>query len=193
MLQTIKAKLIGKAPLLMHNGQLADPLNPFAIALAASVKSSSKKTGAGIAETRKYEWFGSLYLDEAGHVCIPADMVLAMAIMGAKKSKQGMNAKSGVYTNKSSFKLEYKGPKDPNKLYEDPRFVDCRGAKVPSGGRVMRTRPVFREWAVEIEMVIDTEVIDTNEVCIALDKAGQLIGLGDFRPRFGRFEVEHLS
>ncbi len=189
MPEIVKAKLSGIAPLLMHNGQLVDPMNRFTKALSASTKASNKKTEEGIALTRKLEWMGSLYLDEAGRVAVPADLILALVLGGAKKSKQGGEAKAGIYENAQWFRLEYKGPKDPEKLYEDPRFVDCRGARVGQA-RVMRTRPIFKEWSLAVELVVDTDVMDVSSVHEALTKAGSLVGLGDWRPRFGRFAVE---
>ncbi len=189
MSEIVKAKLTGMAPLLMHNGQLVDPTNKFTKALAAATKASNKKTEEGIALIRKLEWMGGLYTDESGRVAIPADLVLALVLGGAKKSKQGGEAKAGIYENAPSFELKYKGPKDPEKLYADPRFVDCRGARVGQA-RVMRTRPIFREWSLEVELVVDTEVMDVTSVHEALTKAGSLVGLGDWRPRFGRFSVE---
>lgn len=191
MSDIVRAQLTGIAPLLMHNGQLVDPMNKYTRQLSAATKASNKKTEEGIAEIRKLEWFGGLYLDEAGKVSIPADLILALVLGGAKKSKQGGEAKAGIYEEQAFFPLEYKGPKDPAKLYDDPRFVDCRGARVGQA-RVMRTRPVFREWSVKVGLVVDTEVMDRASVETALAKAGALVGLGDWRPRFGRFSVEVL-
>lgn len=201
MTEIVKAKLTGMAPLLMHNGQLVDPTNKFTKALAAATKSSNKKTEEGIAEIRRLEWFGGMYTDDggsltslelAGAVAIPADLVLALVLGGAKKSKQGGEAKAGIYESQPFFSLHHDGPKNPNKLYSEPRFVDCRGARVGQA-RVMRTRPIFKKWSVEIGLVVDTEVMDPDSVITALTKAGALVGLGDWRPRFGRFSVEVLS
>jgi hypothetical protein len=54
----------------------------------------------------------------------------------------------------------------------------------------MRTRPIFRKWATTIQITHDTTVIDEAEVFQLLKHAGQLCGIGDWRPRFGRFSVE---
>lgn len=191
MTEIVKARLTGVAPLLMHNGQLVDPTNKFTKALAAATKSSNKKTEDGIADIRRLEWEGGLYTDEEGKVAIPADLVLALVLGGAKKSKQGGEAKAGIYEAAPFFALDYEGPKDLKKLYADPRFVDCRGARVGQA-RVMRTRPVFRKWALDVGLIVDTEVMDPESVITALVKAGTLVGLGDWRPRFGRFTVEVL-
>ena len=57
-------RIIGASPLLHHNGQLADPLNPHAKAMAR-VSSKRKKTEADHAELSDLEFMGSLYLPAA--------------------------------------------------------------------------------------------------------------------------------
>jgi hypothetical protein len=191
MPEILKAKLTGISPLLMHSGQLVDPMNRFTKALKQATKASNRKTEEGIAEIRKLEWFGGLYQDENGKIGIPADLILAVALGGAKKSKQGGEAKAGVYESQPFFPLEYNGPKDAKKLYENNNFVDYRGARVGQA-RVMRCRPIFKDWSVTIELLVDTDVMDRDSLITALKKAGSLVGLGDWRPRFGRFDVEVL-
>jgi hypothetical protein len=38
-------------------------------------------------------------------------------------------------------------------------------------------------------LTVDTRVIDIDDVQTAVENAGRLKGLGDYRPRYGRFEV----
>jgi hypothetical protein len=56
----------------------------------------------------------------------------------------------------------------------------------------MRYRPIFRRWSLSATIAINEEVVNVNEVKKAVTDAGALIGLGDYRPRFGRFNVEFL-
>jgi hypothetical protein len=155
------------------------------------VTSRRKKTEEDIEEIRHLEWQGSLYLDDKGRPCIPVDNVLSLVIAGAKKDKNGSEAKSGVMQDAGaeSFPLEYEGPRDLAALYADPRFVDCRGAKVGTS-RIMRTRPIFRNWKLKIRLIYNEDVIDEATIQQALEMSGERVGLGDYRPRFGRFTVE---
>lgn len=189
--ENLKMKLTGVAPLLMHNGQLADPTNKHAKAMK-EISSRRKKTEADFLELKRAEWFGGLYLDESNQIAIPADLVLAIVIGGAKKNKNGSEAKAGIYEAQPFFKLEYDGAKDINKLFDDERFVDYRGVKVGQS-RVMRTRPIFKKWSTTVEVMIDEEIIDTKQVVQAFIAAGERVGLGDFRPRFGRFIAEKVK
>lgn len=54
---------------------------------------------------------------------------------------------------------------------------------------VMRTRPRFDNWELEFKLTYATDIIDEDIVDGALELAGQVIGLCDWRPRFGRFTV----
>lgn len=89
-------------------------------------------------------------------------------------------------TDKAS--LDFDGPTTPEALWDDQRFVDCRGVKVGQA-KVMRYRPIFLDWACELEVAINTDVLDLQEVKKAIEDSGKLIGVCEYRPRFGRFEV----
>lgn len=188
-MEIYKTKITGVVPLLMHNGQLADSMNPATRALK-EVTARRKKTDEDVAEIRHLEWIGSLYLDAKQRPCMPADNVLSLIIAGAKKDKNGGEAKSGIMpaAGKEFFELIYDGPKDLTKLYADARFVDCRSAKVGTA-RVMRTRPIFRAWSLDLELMYNPDVIDERTIQQALEISGERVGLGDYRPRFGRFIV----
>ena len=56
--------------------------------------------------------------------------------------------------------------------------------------KVMTCRPRFNDWACQIEIVYDPSLIDKTALVIALTKAGDVVGLGDYRPLFGRFKGE---
>ena len=58
--------------------------------------------------------------------------------------------------------------------------------------RITRYRPLFRSWAVVCEIAYDQESIDRDQVLKCLEDAGQYCGVGDYRPKFGRFAVEVL-
>ncbi len=106
MLEEINATLVGCSPLIMHNGQLADPFNKWVKELKP-LTSKSRKTDEQLLEIRRLEWFGGLYLDQEKNIAIPADNVLALVVDGAKKHKLGPKAKAGVFDVKPFYRLEY--------------------------------------------------------------------------------------
>ena len=56
----------------------------------------------------------------------------------------------------------------------------------------MRYRPIFLEWATEVQVAVNTDVLDVREVQKAIEDSGKLIGVCEYRPRFGRFEVSYV-
>lgn len=183
--QTLSFRIVGVSPLLMHNGQLSDPLSPFSRSLA-EVHSKRKKTDADHLELARREYYGGLYMSN-GAPCIPGEMLEAMMIGGAKKEKMGNQAKAGIIVEGNPA-LEYEGPKDPKDLWEDPRFQLRTSARVGMA-RVQRTRPRFDDWALSFEVKFLPSLINAKSVRSFLVVAGEQIGIGDWRPRFGRFEV----
>jgi len=171
----------------MHNGQLADPLNPFSKRIAAlHGKRGQNKTDADIIEMSRREWDGSLYTSN-GVPCIPADVLEAMLVKGAEKKRKGKQAKAGLIVEQDAL-LIYDGPKDINELWEAGTFSFRCGARVTQN-RVQRTRPRFDEWSLEFKVSYLPSLLNADDLRSFLIVAGQEIGLGDWRPKFGRFTV----
>lgn len=177
--------ITGTSALLMHNGRLADPLDPAAKALKA-VNGKRNKTDADHVQVAKFDFIGGLYHDPAVGPYLPADNIWKTLHVAAKKSKQGKQIEEGVIITSEVNPLAYNGPRDPESLYEDPNFV-YRKTVVMQRQRVARTRPIFPQWAVEADGILDENVINLRDLQAIADRAGNLVGIGDWRPRFGRF------
>lgn len=188
MWKSLNVRLIGSSPLLTHSGALADPLNPFARAIK-DVSGRRKKTDADHEELARLEWLGGLYV-LGGEPCIPGENLEACIIAGAKKSKDGPQAKAGVICEQSPA-LQYDGPRDPDSLWADERFRLRVPVRVGQA-RVMRTRPRFDNWSCSAVIEFNDDFANRDDVLRWLRAAGDVIGLGDWRPKFGRFDVEVL-
>jgi hypothetical protein len=175
----------GTASLLMHNGRLSNPLDPAAKAMKR-LTGKLKKTNDDYEEIARLEHAGSLYADPEIGPYIPGENIWRALYDAAKKSKRGPKVKEGVFIKSDCNPLAYRGPRDPAGLWADENFRLLASAKVGQQ-RVMRCRPMFREWRTDALGYIDTNVIDLAEVEAIAETAGQLIGLGDWRPRYGRF------
>lgn len=187
MLRELSCRIVGVAPLLMHSGQTADPLNKFAKALKA-ISGKRKKTDEDYEEMAKIEWNAGLYVNGDGAAIIPSEVMESCLVEGAKKSKLGKQFKSAVFVECDAI-LEIGTKKRAIDLWGDDNYRDTRGVKVGQA-RVMRTRPIFKEWAFDLTVTYDDEQVNESEVQRALVDAGSNVGLCDFRPKFGRFEVE---
>lgn len=191
-MKTFKAIITGVTPLMMHSERLADPTNPQTKALK-KLNAKRQKTDEDYLQIKRFEWQAGLYQDEAGSPAIPVDWLLAVALAGAKKSKQGPLAKAGIFpTAQSFFPLDYPGPKTVEEMWEDGRFCDYRGVTIGQS-KVMRARPVFPGWSLKFNLDYDPDTIDGSSVQTAFERAGTLCGMGDYRPRFGRFVVQECD
>ena len=189
--ETVQVRIIGVAPLLVHNAQLADPMNKFTKAIKEITAKGRKKTDSDLEALAKLEFLGGLYIGGKSVPAIPGECVEGMIRDGARKSRAGKDAVCGVISD-GVWPIEYEGPKDPEKLWLDERFRDIRPVKVGQA-RVMRMRPRFNAWALTFSLMYQDEVVNKAGLEKWLRDAGQLVGLCDFRPRFGRFEVESVK
>lgn len=69
-------------------------------------------------------------------------------------------------------------------------YLDKRRVVVQRAG-VNRTRPAMRTgWKISVDLLINTpEYISPTFLLEVIEKSGRLVGIGDFRPTFGRFQV----
>lgn len=73
--------------------------------------------------------------------------------------------------------------------------VDSRPVVIPATrGRILRHRPMFDAWRINLELQIDVDLIDAATIRKIMDDAGNYVGIGDFRPEkkgpYGRFRVD---
>jgi hypothetical protein len=180
--------ITGTRPLLMHNGRLADPLDPAAKALKAFTGKRGK-TDADYAEVGRVEFAGAIYIDPDLGPYLPADNIWKTLHVAAKKTKHGKLIEEGVIITTEVNPLVYPGPRDIDGLWRSGTF-EFRKTVVNQRNRVPRTRPIFNQWSVTAEGVFDENVIDLPVLAAIASRAGALVGLGDWRPKFGRFTAE---
>jgi hypothetical protein len=186
--QSKKYRLVGTCPLLMHNGQLADPLNEWAKEIRA-ITTKRTKTDADHEEIGRLEWMGSLYL-LSGAPCVPREVQKATLLRAGMSLKKGPKVKAGIVCE-AHAPLLYDGPTDPTALWADGRFTDRR-PKAQNRVRIMRTRPSFFPWAIDLLLAFNDEQLNPKEVDAIVTIAGTTIGFGDERPEYGRFTVKKL-
>lgn len=129
-----------------------------------------------------------VWRNEQDELCIPGEY-FRQSIIHAAKFKQDPRSprksamdlfKAGVV---SLTPLATLGTKEWN-------YLDTRRVTIQRAG-VNRTRPAMRQgWSVDLEFQILTpEYIDPVLFQDVLNTAGRLVGVGDFRPTYGRFFI----
>lgn len=184
---------IGGSTLLMHNGQTADPLNKYAKALKAVTSDKArKKTDEGIIEMGRIEMEAGLYLNAKKQVILPSRVIEAHLAEAARKTKEGKVALAGMFVDTDGV-LEYEGgPLSVAKLLDsEAHRLTC--AVVVGQAKVMRVRPLFTNWTSSFEVSILEEMAGTSTLETWLRNGGNFVGLGDWRPRYGRYAVKEVK
>jgi len=183
-MESLTVEIVGLTPLLMHNGQLADPLNPYTKAMKP-ITSKRKKTDKDHADLAALEWEGGLYWDEANDCpTIPPENIEAAIHQAGGKNKSSLQL--GVIVENVVF--NYVGPRGKAALAADMRFRDRRGVVV-SQSRVFRCRPRFNQWGATIEIRFDENEVNKETIITAIEEAGRR-GICDYTPKFGRFQLK---
>ena len=180
--------ITGTAPLLMHNGRLANPLDPSTQALKA-LTSKRKKTDDDLSDIARAEFLGGLYIDPDVGPFIPGENIERAIRDGATLTKNGMNVKRGLFIETDVNPLAYTGPRTAEALWDDENFRLIRTVRNQQN-RVSRTRPVFAQWSTAAEGSLDEAILDFRTLGGIVEQAGMYVGLGDWRPRYGRFSAE---
>ena len=196
-LRSVKLRLNGQSPLLQHSARLADPLDPI-VKDIKEISSKRKKTDADLMQMAKFEWVGSLYIDDNENVVLPAQSIKAALIGGAKKEKNGPQARGGTFIYEAPVLQHDESHKDIEGLWGDGKSRNVHRASVKvMSSRVMRTRPQFHNWCADVVVHYDTTQAHESDVVRWLETAGRIIGIGDWRPEksgnFGRFIVEVIG
>ncbi len=189
-MELLTLSIKGTSPLMMHSDKLANPLHP-ATEAHKELTAKRKKTDDDHLAIARSEFIAGAYFDSTSGFFIPGANFDATFLAGAKLQKLGTHWKRGALVMTDKAELGFAGPSTPESLWEDQRFVDCRGVKVGQA-KIMRYRPIFLDWACQLEVAINTDVLDLQEVKKAIEDAGKLIGVCEYRPRFGRFEVVYV-
>lgn len=183
---TVLCSVSGIAPLMQHRYPLPD--------FADMSKGGKKKSG----ETDySQEWREYLYTTPESDIYQPAThfdgaMVKAAAgykVQGGRGKTYKDLFKGNVFVSPDAILHGVKVPENLDTDGDKPLYLDLRPVVVQRA-RVVRIRPCFKPgWKLDFEITILDDQIPHNVVNEVLSLAGRTVGIGDFRPRFGRFMV----
>lgn len=190
--QSYSFKITGIAPLIVHNGELADPFYSFSQEIK-KISGKRKKTEADHEMMAKLEWRGGLYVNE-GKLIVPSDCFEASLVGAAKLSRLGKDAARGLFVE-DHLLIEGDGVPESvdeaalDEMYDSRKFVFRKGVRVGTA-KVMRTRPIFGAgWSARAAIVFNDAVFNKQQIEDLAEAAGSQIGLCEWRPRYGRFVV----
>lgn len=166
----------GMAPLLFN--RFPDEDNP---------EGKSKKKKA--VESKDVQVEKSLYRTKDGKIYQPAEhFVGAMIKAGVQFKLDGKKTykdvvKGGVFVEPLQI------------IHESQEYdKDWRVTVIPSTrGRVMKGRARMDNWQLKFDVVCIDDRATPKDIKEILEYAGAYIGVGDYRPRYGRFEVVSME
>lgn len=182
--------LQGTSPLLMHNPQMVDPQFELNRQIKA-LTSKRKKTDEDLQQIEKLEWYGGLYTEGVNGeqvVVQPTSKVRKCLINTGKITKSGKMVERSISFSSLNVPLIYDGPRDIDELYAQKRFHSRLSVGI-SGKRVMRVRPQFFPWSLELHgLFIEDAGLNFDAFEQIVELAGLVEGIGDNRVNgYGRF------
>lgn len=185
-MKTLVFQIESIVPLLMHDDKTANPLNEYAKKLK-SLTGKRKKTDEDYALIAEVEWNASLYY-ENGNYIIPTKVIEAALLASAKQFKKGTLLKQCVIVA-DDMVLDFKDNNlKPDKLFKKLEYVDMRTVKIGQA-KTTRCRPKFDNWKGEFTVILDEEKLNSEEIEQIVSNAGKYVGMCDYRPRYGRFQI----
>jgi hypothetical protein len=185
----VSVRITGDSAILFHRWQ-SDAVE----AKAKAAKGSAAKKSDNV---ESYVW-----RDDNGHLCLPGEYVRGSMIdprNGAAKYQQDPRS-----SRKSALDLFRAGVvaltdlaalvREDGSKAETWDYVDRRRVTVQRSA-VTRERPALNAgWSAEIDlMVLLPQYISPSLLRRTLVDGGRLVGVGDFRPTFGRFSVTRFD
>lgn len=165
----------GNAALLFHRWS-----NEAVAAKSAAAKGSAAKKSDDV---ESYVW-----RDENGQIGLPGEYVRQAIIVAAKYRQDPRSPRKSAM---DLYKAAVVALTDLAPLGKDTwDYLDMRRVVVQRSA-VTRMRPAFHAgWTAEIDLQVQLpEYVQPADLLDVLVNAGRLVGVGDFRPTYGRFQV----
>lgn len=183
----VKITFTGTAPLLMHNPRLADPLDTHTRELK-TYTGKRVKTDEDYETMSRLEFYGGLYITEGTGPYMPGFAIEATLVNGARITKQGKQVERGLFVTDDAVPVLYRGPRTAEEMWAAGTFRSVLQVRVGTK-RVSRTRPIFTEWVLEANAEMDPGQLNLDKLQTIATDAGAMVGIGDYRPRYGRFSA----
>lgn len=174
----INATIEGVAPLLMNKIADLDALE------------SPSKGGKKTAQAKLDEAHLKVHRNSSG-IYMPAWNLKCVLIDGARRGgvKEGRGS-IAPYLQATVF------PEDALFGTDQPDGIHVHPGKIPprTGGYVLIRRPMFNAgWKLTLRFNVTDDRRSPDSIRRALEEAGALVGLGSWRPEYGRFIVTDWS
>lgn len=135
----------------------------------------------------KEECEKALYRNEKGLICMPDTHILASMVKAST---------SYTMQGKKTYKDAIKGG-----VFIEPELIPLNvqdyvidlQSVVIQRARIVKALPLFNDWEVSFILICIDERVLPETLKDILEYAGRYYGLGDYRPRYGKFEIVEFT
>lgn len=178
----VDVEIKGSAALLQHRfGEQAE----------ISVGKQSRRVNINERDPRE-EATAVAYIDKNGELYHPAAAIIRLLREAGAGHKQKGTRKAIKYIVPAAVRSTeetiplFNGDGGRAKHFE----VDSRPVVIPATkGRIMRHRPRLDTWSAKFTLAINEDILSNETIHQLLTEGGESIGIGDYRPMFGTFQV----
>lgn len=175
----VLVELEGVCPMLFHRW------NNESVEAKANAKKGSKEK-----KTDDIESF--IWKNEDGILCIPGEYVRQSVIHAAKYEQDPRSPRKSMMDlmKAALVSLTELAPTG----FKEANYIDKRRVVIQRNA-VTRSRPALKEgWKAKFILMVNLpEYVPQEKLNYLLQQAGRIIGLADFRPSFGRFNVTQFK
>lgn len=155
----------------------------------AKEKLDKGSTGGKMSIDERIEEAGEKVYRDGENLVVPAQNLEACIVNGARKAglKRGRAGlapylEATVFCETRALSL---GRTEADGIHE---VIGRRG-----GNACVIRRPILNEWGLSGVLTVADDRMDANQIKQALEEAGLLVGLCDWRPKYGRFVVTRFA
>lgn len=186
----VNVEITGTAPLMQHRFPMPEP--------GDTAKGATRSTGA---KDYTQEWHDYFYETPDAKIFQPAAHIEGAMVKAATSFKiQGKRGKTykdlfraAVFVTPDQIPHNVDVPASLDADADKPLYIDIRPVVVQRS-RVVRMRPCFKAgWKLAFAVEVIDDTIHPELVHDILTLAGKTVGIGDFRPKFGRFMVTNFQ
>lgn len=192
-MKSLHYKVEGISTLLMHSDVTANPLHPFTKELKL-LTGKRKKTDEDYIKIAETEFIASLYWKKNFGYFMPAKNVDATLLASSKMFKQGTLWKQAAFVESDSPFIFPQNNLSPLELFQfnEGEYADYQTVKVGTS-KTVRCRPAFNVWSFDISIIVDEAKLNEREIDQIVENAGRYVGVCDYRPRYGKFNVKKMK
>lgn len=163
---------------------------------------SESKAAAKVDPTEREwaTWREKLYWDNDGQVIIPGENIHeclkdACKYWGQRIPGEGQKTYTDVIASGAVLEPIYLGVhKDSELILPDGRMCNGNPSKgKKSGAKVFKVRPILRPWGGTFKIHVFDARLNKSILSTIVSYAGMFRGIGEWRPKFGRFELVNIE